>query len=217
VVPEATKPRRDPRFDSLSGSYNPDLWNKSYDFLSAKQEEEASEIRSEVKKTKDPERREELLRVMQSLRGRVDGRKQAEVKQKAKSERTKAERELVAKGKKPFYLKESDAKGAQCPALTSHTYNSCIHHTRSHSHAIAHLHTTCSPRTLLQTMYSSHNRIRHTYIHARFTLRITTRTALHSTHNDSHPHTTTQPHNHSQPHLRLMAHCNPRSRCSAKV
>jgi len=158
VVPEATKPRRDPRFDSLSGSYNPDLWNKSYDFLSTKQEEEASEIRSEVKKTKDPERREELLRVMQSLRGRVDGRKQAEDKQKAKSERTKAERELVAKGKKPFYLKESDAKGAQCPALTSHTYNSCIHHTRSHSHTIAHLHTTCSPScciqcTLLTTAY----------------------------------------------------------------
>lgn len=105
VVGSAGKARRDPRFDGLSGTFNDGLWKKSYGFLSEKQEAECGEIRKQIKKTKDPEKKEELSRLLQSLRSRLEEQKRAEAKQKVKSERLKAERELVAKGKKPFYLK----------------------------------------------------------------------------------------------------------------
>eukprot|EP00038_Savillea_parva_P009728 m.185461 g.185461 ORF g.185461 m.185461 type:complete len:278 (+) comp16457_c0_seq1:161-994(+) len=113
VISTTTQPLRDPRFDTLSGVYNEELWSKSYGFIADKQSEEAAEIKKELRKTKDPERRDELTRLLQSLKNRIAHRKTHDLKKKAKSERTRAERELVAKGKKPFYLKSSDAMGLQ--------------------------------------------------------------------------------------------------------
>jgi len=113
VVPAYSGPQRDPRFDTLSGSYNDELWSKSYGFLDEKRAEECAELKKQIKKAKDPEKKEELQRLLQSVRGRMDERARVEAARKVKSVRSRAERDLVAKGKRPFYLKEADAKGLE--------------------------------------------------------------------------------------------------------
>lgn len=88
----STTSRRDPRFESTSGELKADLFRSSYGFL---EEHEAAEI----KQSGDPE----------LLRRRVERqRKESERDVKAKLKRE--ERQAVAQGKKPFFLKRAQIK-----------------------------------------------------------------------------------------------------------
>jgi ribosomal RNA-processing protein 36 len=56
--------RRDPRFDSLSGNFNEELFNKSYSFLDDLKQGEMKEMRKELKKTTDPKEKEKLRKAL---------------------------------------------------------------------------------------------------------------------------------------------------------
>eukprot|EP00128_Syssomonas_multiformis_P014208 Colp12_sorted_trinity150504_noHs@33654 len=110
VIQVKKQVHRDPRFDSLSGKLNDDLFKKSYAFLDEIALRETKVLKEELKKEKDPERRREIQSALDKRKQEAKKRETEEAKRKLKSERNKMERGLVAKGKKPFFLKKSDER-----------------------------------------------------------------------------------------------------------
>jgi len=110
VVPIKKRIARDPRFDTLSGKFNPDLFKKAYSFLDELKEKEIQELKQKIIEEKDPVMKEKLQRGLQILEQRRLQEKRKELHQQIKSQHRKKERELVAKGKNPFFLKRSQVK-----------------------------------------------------------------------------------------------------------
>jgi len=110
VVAGLAAPSRDPRFDDLSGTFNEHAFRKSYSFVDEHRGTELKAAMAELKKTKDEDRREQLVKLVQRMKEQSKAQKEKDARSDAKSKRMKAERELVQGGKKPFYLKKSDEK-----------------------------------------------------------------------------------------------------------
>ncbi|XP_065175505.1 ribosomal RNA processing protein 36 homolog [Sycon ciliatum] len=104
------KVARDPRFDDLSGKLNPDLFQKSYDFIESYQSTEKKELRREAKRTRDPNRKLEINTMLSRLDQQERRDQQRKEQQAAKRETRKHQQDLIKQGKKPFYLKKSDQK-----------------------------------------------------------------------------------------------------------
>lgn len=109
-VPKSTA--RDPRFDPLTGPLNEDAIKKKYAFLNDYRKSELSELRSVLKTNKKLSEleQESLRKVILSIESK---QKAADAKEKEKEilrEHRKQEKDLVKKGKKPFYLKKSEVK-----------------------------------------------------------------------------------------------------------
>ena len=110
VVKSNKRSTRDPRFNDLSGAYNEELFEKSYAFVQDIKKTEYESVKTQLKKVKNTEEKEKLLKVKQKM----------DTEQKVKAEKEK-KRELFKKqkrqaseqtkiGKKAFYLKNSDKK-----------------------------------------------------------------------------------------------------------
>ena len=61
------KQRRDPRFDSLSGKFNEDLFEKSYSFLNEYKKSEIEQIKNQINKEKDPDEKSKLQWLLSKL------------------------------------------------------------------------------------------------------------------------------------------------------
>ena len=57
----------DPRFDRAFGSFNADLFGKSYEFLGDLQQEERRQLQASLKKEKEPRRRDALKRTLDRI------------------------------------------------------------------------------------------------------------------------------------------------------
>ncbi|KAJ1888462.1 rRNA biogenesis protein rrp36 [Kickxella alabastrina] len=115
-VVESTKPTtRDPRFDSLSGNFNEDLFEKSYDFLDKQQEEEIEQMRKQAQqiKDKDPEEAERIKLAVGSMQSRIAAKSQKKHTQELMRKHRKKEEEAVKEGKMPYFLKKKDLKQIQ--------------------------------------------------------------------------------------------------------
>ncbi|KAF9575421.1 rRNA biogenesis protein rrp36 [Mortierella alpina] len=110
VVEVPTAKRRDPRFDSLSGKLDNDLFEKSYSFLKDYQADEMKKLKDMIKKEKDMETKEKLQYQLSRMVDRQATEAAQKRRQEIKREHKRKEKELVAKGKNPFYLKKSDQK-----------------------------------------------------------------------------------------------------------
>ena len=109
-LPKSTA--RDPRFDPLSGPLRHDAIAKKYAFLNEYQKSELAELKSTLKSNKklSDSDREALKKKIMSMESR---QKAADAKEKERDilrEHRKKEKEMVEKGKKPFYLKKSEVK-----------------------------------------------------------------------------------------------------------
>ncbi|GAA5861700.1 hypothetical protein JCM5353_000545 [Sporobolomyces roseus] len=115
IVETTTKKSRDPRFDSLSGSVNPELFARSYGFLSGSLQSELDTLRQTAAKARknpllpaeDLERIEDSLSRMEN---RFVERKRKEREQAAMKDWKKEEKEKRKEGKGAFYLKETEKK-----------------------------------------------------------------------------------------------------------
>lgn len=58
---------RDPRFDSLSGNFNKDLFEKSYSFLNDYRKAEVEQLHKELKKEKSEDRKKEIQSVISKM------------------------------------------------------------------------------------------------------------------------------------------------------
>ncbi|KAM6367626.1 ribosomal RNA processing protein 36 homolog isoform 1-T1 [Alca torda] len=110
VVPVTKKVHRDPRFDDLSGEYNPEIFMKTYSFLDSIKKQEKEMIQKQLKKCQNTEQKEKL----QQLLNRMTQQEQAQKKQQERRERElslkRQQRELAKQGKKPFFLKKSEKR-----------------------------------------------------------------------------------------------------------
>lgn len=115
VVSTETKraPARDPRFDVTMGKMTPQeeaRAKKAYAFLEKYRDDELAELKAQVKKTKDPDQKEELKRQVMVIESRRKTNKRKEERESIMREHRAKEKELVAQGKQPFYLKRAEQK-----------------------------------------------------------------------------------------------------------
>ncbi|CAG8500473.1 6828_t:CDS:2 [Funneliformis caledonium] len=107
------KLRRDPRFDSLSGKFNEDLFEKSYSFLDDYKKSEIELVTNQMKKESDIKEKSKLQLLLNKLKSKISHEHNLKRKKELKRERKKKESELVAQGKNPYYYKKSDEKNLE--------------------------------------------------------------------------------------------------------
>ena len=106
-------PSRDPRFESLSGKLNSDLFQKSYAFVENYRKDEIKDLKKVIGKVKDEEERWQLQKDLASKQQEQALHEKDMASKKSKSESKKKEREAVLSGKNPFFLKKNDQKKKQ--------------------------------------------------------------------------------------------------------
>ncbi|XP_075399057.1 ribosomal RNA processing protein 36 homolog [Tenrec ecaudatus] len=109
-VPVSKKVARDPRFDDLSGEYNPEVFDKTYQFLNDIRAKEQELVKRQLKKRRSGEEQEKLQLLLQ----RLEQQEQAQQERKRQQERRLAlKQELRAQaqqGHRPFFLKKSEQR-----------------------------------------------------------------------------------------------------------
>lgn len=111
VVHDNRRKARDPRFDAMLGaSIDESKSRKAYAFLDDYRESEMADLRAQIKKAKTPDAKEELKRELMSMESRKKARVRKDEEDRLLKEHKKAEKDLVAQGKTPFYLKKSEQK-----------------------------------------------------------------------------------------------------------
>ncbi|CAM9781053.1 unnamed protein product [Ectocarpus sp. 12 AP-2014] len=112
VVVTKRKTSRDPRFEGGGGSskLNYDIFRKAYGFLGTYQDSEIEELKKSLKKEKNQERSGRLQALLTRLQQERAERSQGDRTRTAIREAKQKEREAVASGKKPFFLKGSEKK-----------------------------------------------------------------------------------------------------------
>ncbi|XP_043969232.1 ribosomal RNA processing protein 36 homolog [Gambusia affinis] len=114
VVPAKKSTRRDPRFDSLSGEYKPEIFEKTYKFINDLKHREKEVIKKQLKQTKTNRKKKEKL---EFLLKRLDNQERARLIQEQQRERElqfkKQQRERASQGEQPFFLKKSEKKKLQ--------------------------------------------------------------------------------------------------------
>ena len=112
VVEVPKRQVRDPRFSSLSGEFNQDLFEKSYAFLGEVREAEMATLKKQIQTSKDDVERARLVKTMQSIDSKRAQHSQEKARQEIKRVWRKTEIEAIETGKKrrPFYLKDMDLK-----------------------------------------------------------------------------------------------------------
>ncbi|KAL0622417.1 Ribosomal RNA processing protein 36-like protein [Plecturocebus cupreus] len=116
VVPISKKVRkegqvtRDPRFDDLSGEYNPEVFDKTYQFLNDIRAKEKELVKKQLKKHRSGEEHEKLQHLLQ----RMDQQEMAQQERKQQQElhlALKQERRAQAQqGHRPYFLKKSEQR-----------------------------------------------------------------------------------------------------------
>ncbi|KAL5594781.1 hypothetical protein BROUX41_001695 [Berkeleyomyces rouxiae] len=101
---------RDPRFDPLTGDVNDGLIRKAYSFLSEYRESEIADLKARVRKAKNDDEKTELKRELLVLESKRKAEERKDRQQAVIDEHKRKEKELVAQGKKPYYLKQAELK-----------------------------------------------------------------------------------------------------------
>lgn len=106
VVTVKKKVIRDPRFDSLCGTYNEKAFKNSYSFLSQVRENDLQSLKKELETEEDPKRIKKIKYLIQRLENQL----REENRKKEKEEKKKEEKqEIVAaikSGEKPIFKKK---------------------------------------------------------------------------------------------------------------
>ena len=106
---------RDPRFDSLSGSFNPALFSNSYNFLNDAAQKELQTMRETAKKARKSqilpeEDKEEIEAALRRMESKELARKNKEREARALKEWKKEEEKKRGEGKKEFFLKKGELR-----------------------------------------------------------------------------------------------------------
>lgn len=104
------KKMRDPRFDTLSGFLDQNKLKQSYSFLKDYRSQEKEALLSGLQEESCSLKRQAIKSQLDRIKSQEQAEQRTEQLQRSKSERRKLEQELVAQGKKPFFLKRSEQK-----------------------------------------------------------------------------------------------------------
>ncbi|XP_048203710.1 LOW QUALITY PROTEIN: ribosomal RNA processing protein 36 homolog [Perognathus longimembris pacificus] len=111
VVPISKKVARDPRFDDLSGEYNAEVFDKTYQFLDEIRAKEKQLVKKQLKRHRSGEQHEKLQQLLQRM----------EQQEMAQQERRRAagfplspeaeeRRALAQQGHRPYFMKKSEQR-----------------------------------------------------------------------------------------------------------
>merc|ERR1712002_1448453 len=92
VVENVKRRHRDPRFDNLSGTFNDDMFQKSYSFVDEMKKDELKMVKKQFKKARNKEEKSSLHKLLQRMEEQYEAR---------------------SAGKKVFYLKKKEAKKSE--------------------------------------------------------------------------------------------------------
>lgn len=101
--------RIDPRFSELSGEFDFTGYRRAYEFVDTLREREANELTKASRGVSGPAAAN-LKKAAMVIKSRMATEKDREEKLGRRKERFRKEREAVANGKKPFYMKASEEK-----------------------------------------------------------------------------------------------------------
>nr|XP_006638627.1 PREDICTED: ribosomal RNA processing protein 36 homolog [Lepisosteus oculatus]XP_015218057.1 PREDICTED: ribosomal RNA processing protein 36 homolog [Lepisosteus oculatus] len=107
VVPVKKPVFRDPRFDDLSGEYNPEVFEKTHKFIGDIKKKEKELIQKKLKKVKEPKKKERLQLLLKRMVNQEEAQKRKQIQRERELEFKRKQRELVQQGKRPFFLKKS--------------------------------------------------------------------------------------------------------------
>ncbi|KAI3325051.1 DUF947-domain-containing protein [Xylariaceae sp. AK1471] len=110
VVTTHAVPSRDPRFSAASGQVDEGRSRKAYAFLDEYRDSEMAQLKAAIKKTKSAEEKEGLTRALKSMQSRKEAQARRDAERELISQHRRKEKELVAQGKTPFYLKKAEQK-----------------------------------------------------------------------------------------------------------
>lgn len=86
------------------------MFKKAYSFVDNYQKDEIAAMEKRMKKTKDPQEKEDIKSELERIKARERAKQEKERKAKIKREYLKAEAEAVKNGKTPYYLKKTDLR-----------------------------------------------------------------------------------------------------------
>lgn len=92
------------------GQVDEDKTRRAYAFLDEYRDSEMADLRARIKKTKNAGEKENLKRELLSMESKKKAQKKRDEADELLREHRTKEKELVAQGKQPFYLKKSEQK-----------------------------------------------------------------------------------------------------------
>ncbi|XP_062042128.1 ribosomal RNA processing protein 36 homolog isoform X2 [Lepus europaeus] len=110
VVPVNKKVARDPRFDDLSGEYNPEVFDKTYEFLNGIRAKEKELVRKQLKKHRAGEEHEKLQQLLQRMEQQEMAQQERKRQQELRLALKRERRAQAQQGHRPYFLKKSEQR-----------------------------------------------------------------------------------------------------------
>lgn len=101
---------RDPRFDSLCGTFDQKQFRKSYGFLSDMKKNDLKELKKQLGEAKDPKMINKLKYLVQRLENQLREERRRHQQEEKKYQEKKEMVEAIKRGKKPSFKKKSEKK-----------------------------------------------------------------------------------------------------------
>lgn len=110
IVPVKKVVARDPRFDSLCGTFNEKAFKHSYAFINDLKKNDLQTLQNELKEAADPKTKKKIKYFIQRLENQLREEKNRKEKEEKKQEEKKNVLESVKRGEKPIFKKKSEKK-----------------------------------------------------------------------------------------------------------
>ncbi|XP_074189068.1 kelch domain-containing protein 3 isoform X2 [Rhinolophus sinicus] len=110
VVPISKKVARDPRFDDLSGEYNPEVFDKTYQFLNDIRAKEKELVKKQLKKHRSGEEHEKLQQLLQRMEQQEMAQQERKQQQELHLALKQERRAQAQQGHRPYFLKKSEQR-----------------------------------------------------------------------------------------------------------
>nr|XP_017512530.2 kelch domain-containing protein 3 isoform X4 [Manis javanica] len=110
VVPISKKVARDPRFDDLSGEYNPEVFDKTYQFLHDIRAKEKKLVKKQLKKHHSREKHEKLQQLLQRMKQQEMAQQEQKRQQELRLALKRERRAQAQQGRRPYFLKKSEQR-----------------------------------------------------------------------------------------------------------
>ncbi|XP_037375633.1 kelch domain-containing protein 3 isoform X2 [Talpa occidentalis] len=110
VVPISKKVARDPRFDDLSGEYNPEVFDKTYQFLDDIRAKEKELVKKQLKKHRSGEKHEKLQQLLQRMEQQESTQQERKRQQELRLALKQERRAQAQQGHRPYFLKKSEQR-----------------------------------------------------------------------------------------------------------
>ncbi|CAK9813918.1 Ribosomal RNA processing protein 36 homolog [Anthophora quadrimaculata] len=101
---------RDPRFDSLCGTFDQKQFKKTYGFLSEMKENDLKELKKQLQLTEDPKMIKKIKYLIQRLENQLREGKKRNREEEKKNNEKKDVIEAIKRGEKPVFRKKSEKK-----------------------------------------------------------------------------------------------------------